>query len=117
MQNNLKYNENIEHRLNNVFKKLGLLPHLKGYEYLIKIIKLIYENYENLYTVKISYVYKDFAELCNTTDTKVERAIRHAILSISSDTEMFKFLFGEYKSLTNSQFVYTLVNELRLNNI
>ena len=59
--------------------KLGIAPHLKGYEYLSCAVALAVEK-ENL---SVRNIYKSTADHCNTTQSCVERAVRNAVSAFS----------------------------------
>lgn len=68
----------MDERLSNIFIRAGIPPHIKGYQFLRDAVKLAVNNPDiiNCITKKLyPAVAKDF----NTTASKVERAIRHAI--------------------------------------
>lgn len=70
--------KNIDERLSSIFIRAGIPPHIKGYQFLREAVKLavMYPEMINAITKKL---YPSVAELFNTTPSKVERAIRHAI--------------------------------------
>ncbi len=68
----------MDERLSNIFIRAGIPPHIKGYQFLRDAVKLAVNNPDiiNCITKKLyPAVAKDF----DTTASKVERAIRHAI--------------------------------------
>lgn len=69
---------NLDEKLSNIFIRAGIPPHIKGYQYLRVAVKLAINQPEivNSITKKL---YPTVAEYFNTTASKVERAIRHAI--------------------------------------
>ena len=70
--------KNIDERLSSIFIRAGIPPHIKGYQFLREAVKLavMYPDMINAITKKL---YPSVAELFNTSSSKVERAIRHAI--------------------------------------
>jgi two-component system response regulator (stage 0 sporulation protein A) len=70
--------KNIDERLSGIFIRAGIPPHIKGYQFLREAVKLsvMYPEMINSITKKL---YPSVAEVYNTTASKVERAIRHAI--------------------------------------
>lgn len=71
-------NKNIDERLSNIFIRAGIPPHIKGYQFLREAVKLSvsYPDMINCITKKL---YPTVAATFNTSPSKVERAIRHAI--------------------------------------
>lgn len=71
-------NKNIDERLSNIFIRAGIPPHIKGYQFLREAVKLSvsYPDMINCITKKL---YPTVASTFNTSPSKVERAIRHAI--------------------------------------
>ena len=69
---------NIDERLSSIFIRAGIPPHIKGYQFLREAVKLAvaYPDMINSITKKL---YPTIAEIYQTSPSKVERAIRHAI--------------------------------------
>ena len=76
--------------LSNVLKELGVQQHLKGWDCIMEAVNLILEDntYKNAITKRL---YPAVADRFNTTASKVERAIRHAIENA--------FLFGSFEAI------------------
>lgn len=71
-------NRNLEERISNIFIMVGIPAHIKGYQFLREAIKMAIEEPEivNSITKKL---YPSIAAKFDTSASKVERAIRHAI--------------------------------------
>lgn len=71
-------NKFLEEKITNIFITVGIPAHIKGYQYLREAIKMSIDNPEiiNCITKKL---YPSIAERFETSASKVERAIRHAI--------------------------------------
>ena len=71
-------NRNLDERISNIFITVGIPAHIKGYQFLREAIKMAVESPDivNSITKKL---YPSIAEKFNTSPSKVERAIRHAI--------------------------------------
>ena len=71
-------NRNMEERISNIFITVGIPAHIKGYQFLREAIKMAIDEPEivNSITKKL---YPNIAQKFNTSASKVERAIRHAI--------------------------------------
>ena len=68
----------LDDRLSNLFLGMGIPAHIKGYQYLREAIKLVVENPPMIGGIT-KELYPAIARRFNTTSSKVERAIRHAI--------------------------------------
>ncbi len=101
---------------------LGIPSHIKGYQYIRESIYLMYEN-PNLIGGITKELYPEIAAKYNTTASRVERAIRHAI-EVSwnrGDYDLMEEIFGhsvdyDRAKPTNSEFIATLSDKLRLDN-
>lgn len=74
-------NENeksIEEKITNIFITVGIPAHIKGYQFLREAIKLAMEDPEIINSIT-KKLYPSIAERYETSASKVERAIRHAI--------------------------------------
>ena len=72
------HNVSIEEKISKIFINVGIPPHIKGYTFLREGVKMAVEEPSiiNHITKKL---YPSIGEKYNTTASKVERAIRHAI--------------------------------------
>lgn len=91
--------------INEFLLSLGLKPHIKGFKYL----KYIFENGLSCDGGVTKILYPHVASKFNSTPSRVERAIRHAIesaLDNYSTTELYIKLFGNFDNKpTNCQFI------------
>ena len=117
---NTKKSVDLDVRITEVMHHLGVPAHIKGYIYLREAIELVINDIEFLGAVT-KELYPSVAEKYNTTPSRVERAIRHAI-EVSWDrgniTALNKY-FGNTVSAnsgkpTNSQFIAKIADKLRL---
>jgi len=71
-------NKSLEEKISNIFITVGIPAHIKGYQFLREAIKMAIDNPEiiNCITKKL---YPGIADKFETSPSKVERAIRHAI--------------------------------------
>ena len=74
----VKANTQIEEKITNIFITVGIPAHIKGYQFLREAIKLAIANPEIINSIT-KKLYPTIAEKHNTSASKVERAIRHAI--------------------------------------
>lgn len=75
---NSKSNNQIEEKITNIFITVGIPAHIKGYQFLREAIKLAIANPEIINSIT-KKLYPTIAEKYDTSASKVERAIRHAI--------------------------------------
>ena len=68
----------IEEKITNIFITVGIPAHIKGYQFLREAIKLSMENPDIINSIT-KKLYPSIAEKFDTSASKVERAIRHAI--------------------------------------
>lgn len=72
-----KYKQ-LDGRITNIFITVGIPAHIKGYQFLREAIKMAIENPEIINSIT-KKLYPSIAERFETSASKVERAIRHAI--------------------------------------
>lgn len=113
-------NYDLEAMITEIIHEVGVPAHIKGYMYLRDAISLVISNMEYLNSVT-KMLYPKIAEKYNTTPSRVERAIRHAIEVAWSrgKTEVLDELFGytindEKGKPTNSEFIALIADKLRL---
>lgn len=75
---NAKNNNQLEEKITNIFITVGIPAHIKGYQFLREAIKLAIANPEIINSIT-KKLYPTIAEKYDTSASKVERAIRHAI--------------------------------------
>ena len=85
VENNLLYNQesttykfSVDEKISKIFISVGIPPHIKGYGFLREGVKLAMEEPEMINNIT-KKLYPKIGERYNTTPSKVERAIRHAI--------------------------------------
>lgn len=103
-----------------IIKEIGVPAHIKGYAFLREAIQMVYSDVELLGAVT-KILYPDIATKFNTTPSRVERAIRHAIEVAwnRGNYEVISKLFGytvhHLKSKpTNSEFIAMIADKIRL---
>lgn len=76
----LRLNENkvLDEKLSNIFIRSGIPPHIKGYQFLREAVKLSVSKPDMINNIT-KKLYPTIADQFDTTASKVERAIRHAI--------------------------------------
>jgi len=112
--------QNIEIQITEIINKIGVPPHVKGYQYLRTAIQMVYDDVSFLSKVTIE-IYPGVAKKFNTTPSRVERAIRNAIeISLSrGNTEYVEAIFGQTLTrkkgkLTNSEFIAIIADRIRV---
>lgn len=110
----------IENEITEILHEVGIPAHIKGYMYLRTAILTTYYNIEILGQVT-KVLYPDIARQYNTTSSRVERAIRHAIEVAwnRGNTDAIDDIFGYTVSATkskptNSEFIAMIADKLRL---
>lgn len=73
-----KKRNTLDEKISKIFISVGIPPHIKGYGYLREGVKMAVENPEIINNIT-KKLYPKIGERFNTTPSKVERAIRHAI--------------------------------------
>ena len=72
------YDPNLDGEITDILHEVGVPAHIKGYLYLREAITMVYHNLDILGSIT-KVLYPDVAKKFNTTSSRVERAIRHAI--------------------------------------
>ena len=114
--------QDLETEITNIIHEIGVPAHIKGYMYLREAITMVVNDMELLSAVT-KELYPSIAKKYNTTASRVERAIRHAIEVAwgRGQVEAINKLFGytintEKGKPTNSEFIAIIADKLRLKN-
>ena len=117
---NNKSEENLEALVTNVIHEVGVPAHIKGYQYLREAIIMVVNDIDVINQITKS-LYPRIALKYNTTPSRVERAIRHAIEVAwgRGQQEAVENIFGYTISAskgkpTNSEFIAMIADKLRL---
>lgn len=112
--------DNLENRVTNMIHEIGIPAHIKGYHYLRDAIIMAVEDMDVLNAIT-KILYPTVAKRHQTTASRVERAIRHAIEVAWSrgklDTldELFGYTVSNGKGKpTNSEFIALIADTIRL---
>lgn len=112
--------ESFESKITSIMHSVGIPARVKGYSYIREAILLAIENTDNSNKMTKD-VYPKIAEKFNSTPTRVERAIRHALeISWNQNKESISSLiFGKSvrvtdKKPTNSEFIASIADKLKL---
>ncbi len=118
--NDKKSPENLEALVTNVIHEIGVPAHIKGYQYLREAIIMVINDIDVLNQIT-KRLYPKIAARFDTTPSRVERAIRHAIEVAwgRGEQDMVENIFGYTVSAakgkpTNSEFIAMIADKLRL---
>lgn len=110
----------LEAAITNIIHEIGVPAHIKGYIYLREAITMVVNNIELLSAVT-KELYPSIARKYNTTSSRVERAIRHAIEvawgrgRVDTINNLFGYTVHNDKGKpTNSEFIAMIADKLRL---
>jgi two-component system response regulator (stage 0 sporulation protein A) len=111
---------NLELEVTKVIHQMGVPAHIKGYQYLRDAIIMVTEEISLIGAVT-KELYPMVADKHNTTASRVERAIRHAVELAwdRGNVDMMNKYFGytiniERGKPTNSEFIAMVADKLRL---
>jgi two-component system response regulator (stage 0 sporulation protein A) len=112
--------KNLEVEVTRIIHEIGVPAHVKGYQYLRAAIMLVTEEINYLGAVT-KELYPTIAKKYDTTPSRVERAIRHAIELAWDRGDMDRInkffgytINGEKGKPTNSEFIAIIADKLRL---
>ena len=114
------HHNNIQISITKILHELGIPSHIKGYQYIRDGVCLIFDN-PNMIGGITKELYPELAGKFDTTVSRVERAIRHAI-EVSwnrGNWDLMEEIFGNSVDIdrakpTNSEFIVTVADKLRL---
>lgn len=112
--------KNLESKITKIIHDIGVPAHIKGYLYLRESISLVIDDMDYLGAIT-KELYPSVAIRFNTTPSRVERAIRHAIEvawtrgNIDTINQLFGYTVDNNKGKpTNSEFIALIADKLRL---
>lgn len=112
--------KDLEKDVTEMIHELGVPAHIKGYQYLREAIMMSVEDMDMLNSIT-KILYPSIAKKFDTTPSRVERAIRHAIEVAWSRGKMetLDALFGYTINTgkgkpTNSEFIALIADKIRL---
>ncbi len=118
--NPINESKRLEAEITNIIHEIGVPAHIKGYLYLRAAISMVVEDIELLSAVT-KELYPNIAKKFNTTPSRVERAIRHAIEvawsrgKVDTINNLFGYTVHNDKGKpTNSEFIAMVADKLRL---
>ena len=111
---------NLERDVTDMIHEIGVPAHIKGYQYLREAIMMSVEDAEMLGSIT-KVLYPTIAKKYQTTASRVERAIRHAIEvawnrgRMETLDAMFGYTINTGKGKpTNSEFIALIADKIRL---
>lgn len=118
--NRIRHSDDMEVEVTNIIHDIGVPAHIKGHQYLREAIMLVMKDNDILNGIT-KQLYPTIAENFNTTPSRVERAIRHAIEvawgrgKIDTLQSVFGYTINMGKGKpTNSEFIAMIADKLRL---
>ena len=109
---------NVDDRMSNIFLSLGIPAHIKGYQFLREGVRLVIEQPDRINRIT-KELYPSIARRYATSPSKVERAIRHAIVVAWSRgrVESLNRAFGCRVAIpedkpTNGEFIALIADKL-----
>jgi two-component system response regulator (stage 0 sporulation protein A) len=114
------YHNNLQISITKILHELGIPSHIKGYQYIREGITVLFNKPDMIGGIT-KELYPEIAKKFDTTVSRVERAIRHAI-EVSwnrGNWQLMEDIFGHSVDIdkakpTNSEFVVTIADKLRL---
>jgi len=112
----------LENRVTDMIHEIGVPAHIKGYQYLRDAIIMSVNDIEMLNSIT-KILYPTIAKKYQTTASRVERAIRHAIEvawsrgKMETIDQLFGYTIHNGKGKpTNSEFIALIADKIRLEN-
>ena len=121
VEDNISYTDNIDLKVSEILHNLGIPSHIRGYKYIRDGITMMYNN--DTISLITKEIYPQIAYKYETTASRVERAIRHAIEVswVRGDIGLMEEFFGfsiscDKSKPTNSEFLSTIADRLKILN-
>lgn len=115
-----EHQKNLEERVTDLLHEMGIPAHIKGYHYLRDAIMMAVEDMDVLNAIT-KILYPTVAKKYQTTSSRVERAIRHAIEvawsrgKLDTIEELFGYTVSTGKGKpTNSEFIALISDTIQL---
>ena len=110
--------ETLDERITNLFLTLGIPAHIKGYQYLREAVHMVIDNRDVINRIT-KELYPGVARRFDTSASKVERAMRHAIEvawsrgRLDSVNKMYGYkVFDAMDKPTNGEFISCVAEKL-----
>lgn len=118
--NKVNKSSSLESDITNIIHEVGVPAHIKGYQYLREAILMVVKDVDLLSGIT-KELYPGIAKKFNTTPSRVERAIRHAIEvawsrgRIETINKLFGYTIHDEKGKpTNGEFIAMVADKLRM---
>ena len=118
-----KVGRELDEKITNIFITVGIPAHIKGYQFLREAIKMAIAEPEIINSIT-KKLYPNIAEKFDTSSSKVERAIRHAIEVAwnRGKIENINSLFGvkvysDNEKPTNGEFIALVADKMLLEGV
>lgn len=115
--------KSLDERIANVFLAVGIPAHIKGYHFLRDAVKLVYKD-RTIINCITKELYPGVATIHQTTPSKVERAIRHAIEvawqrgKIENINGIFGYtIYNSHEKPTNGEFIALIADKLIMDDL
>lgn len=116
-------NKSLDEKISNIFITVGIPAHIKGYQFLREAIKMAIDNPDIINSIT-KRLYPEVAQRFDTSPSKVERAIRHAIEVAwnRGKIENINSLFGvrvynHNEKPTNGEFIALVADKMLLESV
>lgn len=116
-------NRSLEEKISNIFITVGIPAHIKGYQFLREAIKMAIDSLDIINSIT-KRLYPEVALRFDTSPSKVERAIRHAIEVAwnRGKIENINTLFGvrvysHNEKPTNGEFIALVADKMLLESV
>ena len=110
--------ESVDEQITNLFLTLGIPAHIKGYQYLREAVRMVLENHDVINRIT-KELYPGIARKFDTSASKVERAMRHAIEvawtrgRLDAVNQMYGYrVFAREDKPTNGEFIAMVSDKL-----
>ena len=110
----------LDEKITNIFLTVGIPAHIKGYQFLREAIKMAVSDPHIINNIT-KKLYPGIAQVYNTTASKVERAIRHAIEvawnkgKIENINDVFGLhVYDTHEKPTNGEFIALVADKMLL---
>jgi two-component system response regulator (stage 0 sporulation protein A) len=108
--------------ITSILHEMGVPAHIKGYHYIRHAVELVVDDIDLLGAVT-KKLYPEVAEEFNSTSSRVERSIRHAIEVVwdrGNEKALVRYfasnMQNENSKPTNSQFIARIADKIRIDN-
>ena len=110
--------ESVDEQITNLFLTLGIPAHIKGYQYLREAVRMVLDNHDVINRIT-KELYPGIARRFDTSASKVERAMRHAIEvawtrgRLDAVNQMYGYrVFAREDKPTNGEFIAMVSDKL-----